>query len=107
MLKDNPLLIRCLNFRGLASITTMETFHAVTLILKIQEIRCHRIYMHKIWTRGSRRCLFNFSTLLNLQKLHSLILIQTISTNLSEIPTIVDFFLLYELRIFEETEDFS
>lgn len=43
MLKDNPLLIRCLNFRGLASITTMETFHAVTLILKIQEIRCHRI----------------------------------------------------------------
>lgn len=38
---------------------------------------------------------------------HSLILTQTISTNLSEIPTTVDFFLLHELGIFEETEDFS
>lgn len=53
------------------------------------------------------RCLLSFSALLNLQRLHSLILIQTISTNLSEIPTIVDFFLLRELGIFEETEDFS
>lgn len=43
MLKDSPLLIRCLNFRGLASITTMEIFHTATLILKIQDIRCRRI----------------------------------------------------------------